>query len=179
MSCLKFNKNIAVACRNATPGVAEVYIANYEDVTAVAYNAGLTQITSITGATASGATSGSFYTLVVNRESSGFVDNTDISVPDGRASFIPTMTLKISGMDSDTREIFKQLAQARVTAIFKTTSGEYFIAGVNNGLDMSAGTFATGVARGDFKGLEVTLEGVEAEPIISVAAGIIPALLVA
>lgn len=179
MACLLFNKTIATACRNSTPGVAEVYIANYGDITTVAYNAGQTQISAITGQTASGATSGFFYTLAVNRESSGFVDNTDISVPDGRASFIPTMTLKLGGMSSDVREIFKTLSQARVIAMFKTTANEYFIAGVNNGLDMSTGTFSTGVTRADFKGLEITLEGLEAEPIIPVDPTIVAAMLVA
>jgi hypothetical protein len=82
-------------------------------------------------------------------------------------------------MSSDVREIFKSLAQARVVAMFKTTSGEYFIAGINNGLDMSTGTFSTGVTRADFKGLEVTLEGLEAEPIIPVDPTIVAAMLVA
>lgn len=178
MSCLLFNKNIAEACRNSTPGISTIYIANYNDVDVIGYDAGETKIIAITGTTASGATSGFFYTLQVNRESSGFVDNTDISVPDGRASFIPTMTLRLPGMSSDIREIFKSLAQAKVIAMFKTNAGEYFMAGVRNGLDMSGGTFATGTSRTDFKGLEITLEGLESEPIIEVDSTIIADLLV-
>lgn len=178
MACLKFNKTIAAACRNSTPGVVDFWIANKSDVTTIAYNAGETQIIGITGSTASGATSGYFYKVSVNKESSGFVDTSEISIPDGRASFTPTITIKLPGMDSDNREIFKSLSQATVVVIFKTTSGEYFIAGVDNGLDLSAGTFSTGVARTDFKGLELTLTGFESEPVISIDSTLIAGLTV-
>ena len=168
MACLLFNQSIATACRNAQPGVSTIYIANYADVTTITENASGDKITGITGTTASGATSGFFYTVAVNKESSGFVDNSDISVPDGRALYIPTITMRVSNMDTTTRTIFKELAQATVSVIFKTTDELYYYAGKVNGLDMSAGTFSTGIARGDFKGLEITLEGLEAQPVIQI-----------
>lgn len=178
-TCLKFNKTITQACRNSSPGVVDFWIANFADVTSIAYNAGETQVVGITGTTASGATSGFFYKVSVNKESSGFVDTSEISIPDGRASFTPTVTIKIPGMDSDTREIFKSLSQATVMVIFKTVTGEYFIAGLDNGLDMSAGTFSTGVSRTDFKGLELTLSGLESEPVISIDSSLIANITVA
>ncbi len=168
MACLLFNQNIATACRDAQPGVSTIYIANYGDIVSVTENAEGTLVTAISGATASGATSGFFYTIAVNKESSGFVDNTDVSIPDGRAIYIPTVSFRVSNMNSTTRSIFKQLSKATVVVIFKTVDGKYYIAGKTNGLDMSAGTFATGTARGDFKGLEVTLEGLESEPVIEI-----------
>lgn len=168
MACKNFNQNIVKACRDSQPGVSTIYIANYSDLVSVTENSEGTLITAISGTTASGATSGFFYTIAVNKESSGFIDNTDISIPDGRSLFIPTLTFRVSNMSSTTRTIFKQLAQATVVVIFKTIDGKYYIAGKDNGLDMSSGTFATGTARGDFKGLEVTLEGLESEPIYQI-----------
>ena len=76
--------------------------------------------------------------------------------------------MRVSNMDTTTRTIFKELAQATVSVIFKTTDELYYYAGKVNGLDMSAGTFSTGIARGDFKGLEITLEGLEAQPVIQI-----------
>lgn len=167
-NCLLFNQSIAAACRDAQPGISKIYIANYGDVETITTNAEGTMITDISGTTASGATSGFFYTISVNKESSGFVDNTDISIPDGRAIYIPTLTFRVSNMDTTTRSIFKQLSQATVVVIYKSVDGKYYLAGKTNGLDMSAGTFATGTARGDFKGLEVTLEGLESEPHVEI-----------
>ena len=166
MACLLFNQNVTAACRNSQPGVSTIYIANYADVTTVTENAEGTLVTSISGVTASGASSGTFYTLSVNKESSGFVDNTDISIPDGRAVYIPTITMKVSNMDTTTRTIYKELSQATVMVVFKTLDGLYYIAGKTNGLGMSTGTFSSGIARGDFKGLELTLEGLESAPVI-------------
>jgi len=167
-NCLLFNQNISKACRDAQPGISQIYIANFDDLESVTMNAEDTKITDISGTTASGATSGYFYTVSVNKESSGFVDNSDISIPDGRSIYIPTLDFRVSNMDPTTRSIFKQLSQATVVAIFKTVDGRYYLAGRNNGLDMSAGTMATGTARGDFKGLEVTLEGLESEPVVEI-----------
>lgn len=178
MACLLFNQSISASCRNSVPGLVQFWIANSDDVTTIEYNAGETQIIGISGDTASGATTGFFYPIVVNKQSSGFVDNSEISVPDGRASYTPTITIKIPSMDSATREIYKSLSQATVKVIFKTTAGEYFMAGVNNGLDMTSGTWSTGVANTDFKGLELTLTGFESEPAISVASAIIPGITV-
>jgi hypothetical protein len=168
MACLLFNQSVTAACRDAQPGVSLIYIANYADITTVSENAGGTLVTGITGTTASGETSGYFYTVAVNKESSGFVDNSEISIPDGRSLYIPTLTMRVSNMDTTTRTIFKELSQATVMVIFKTIDGLYYLAGKDNGLDMSAGTFSTGVARGDFKGLELTLEGLESEPVIQI-----------
>lgn len=178
MACLVFNQTIAQACRNAVPGVVDFYIANFSDITTIGYNAGLTQVIGITGTTATGATSGFFYPVSVNRQSSGFVDTSEISIPDGRASFTPTITIKIPSMDSTTREIYKSLSQATVVVIFKTTDSTYYLAGADNGLDMTAGTWSTGISNTDFKGLELTLTGFEAEPAIEVDSTIIAGITV-
>lgn len=168
-NCLRFNQSISEACRDAQPGVTSLYVANFADITTLHLNTDGSLITGITAATASGETTGTFYTIAVNKESSGFVDNAEISIPDGRSLYIPTLTFRVSNMSEATRTIFKQLSQSTVVVMFKTVDGLYYLAGGNNGLDMSAGTFGTGTARGDFKGLEVTLEGIESDPVIQIS----------
>ena len=169
MACLKINTEVLTACRNSRPGISEIYLANFADVTGITLNAGQTEVTVIGGTTASGATSGFFYTFAVNRESSGLVDEAQINIPNGTAIYVPQLTFKISNMDTTTRTIFKQLSQATVMAIFKDIDGTYYLVGRTNGLDMSTGTFSTGVASADFKGLECTIQGLESEPIIQIA----------
>jgi len=95
------------------------------------------------------------------------VDEAQINIPNGTSIFKPQLTFKVSNMDSTTRTIFKELAQATVIAVFKDISGDYYLIGRQNGLDMETGTFNSGVASGDFKGLECTLSGLEPEPIIA------------
>ena len=153
-TCLRIDQEILTACRNSRPGIAEIYIANLADVTTITLNAGSTLITDITGNTASGATSGMFYTFAQNRESAGLVDEAQINIPNGTAIYKPQLALKVSNMDVTTRTIFKELAQATVMAIFKDIDGIYYLVGKQNGLDMETGTFNSGVASGDFKGLD-------------------------
>ena len=168
MSCLTINQTILSACRSARPGIAEIYLSNFADVTGVTLNAGQTEVASIGFTIASGATSGCFYTFAQNREAAGLVETAQISVPNGTSIYVPQLTFKVSNMDTTTRTIFKQLSQATVMAIFKDIDGSYYLVGRQNGLDMTTGTFSTGVASGDFKGLECTLSGLEPEPIIQI-----------
>jgi hypothetical protein len=168
MACLRIDQEVLSACRNSRPGIAEVYIANYNDVTGVTLNAGGTMVDSIGITIASGETAGCFYTFAQNRESAGLVDEAQINIPNGTAIYVPQLTIKVSNMDTTTRTIFKQLSQATVMAIFKDIDGLYYLVGRYNGLDMSTGTFNSGVASGDFKGLECTLSGLEPEPVIQI-----------
>ena len=143
-------------------------MANFADVTGVTLNAGETKVASIGFTIASGATSGCFYTLAQNREAAGLIDEAQINIPNGTSIYVPQLTFKVSNMDITTRTIFKQLSQATVMAIFKDIDGNYYLVGRQNGLDMSTGKFNTGVASGDFKGLECTLSGLEPEPVIQI-----------
>lgn len=177
-TCLRIDQEILAACRNARPGIAEIYIANFADVTGITLNATSDQVTGISGITATGETSGMFYTIAQNRETAGLVDEAQINIPNGSAVYKPQLTFKIPSMDTTTRTLFKELSQARVIAIFKDLDGTYYLVGRQNGLDMETGTFNSGTASTDFKGLEVMLSGLEPEPIIEVATGIVSALIV-
>lgn len=168
MTCLRLDQSILAACRNSKPGISTLYLANYADVTAFTLNAAEDLVATISGTTASGETSGFFYSIALNKESSGIVDEATINIPNGTSIYSPTVTAKISSMDQTTRTIFKELSQADVIAIWKDIDGLYYVAGRYNGLSMSTGTFGTGTASGDFKGLEFSLTGIEPSPVIQV-----------
>ena len=178
-TCLRIDQEILTACRNSRPGISEVYIANFADVTGVTLNAGETLVTDLGFTIASGETSGCFYTFAQNRESAGLVDEAQINIPNGTSIYKPQLTFKISNMDETTRTIFKELAQATVIAVFRDIDGTYYLLGRQNGLDMETGSFTSGIASGDFKGLEATLSGLEPEPCIAfdAAASFTPAIV--
>jgi len=167
--CLRIDQEILTSCRNSKPGIAEIYIANFADVTGITLNAGETLVTSIVGDNVAGAT-GFFYTFAQNRESAGLVDEAQINIPNGTAIYKPQLSFKISNMDETTRTIFKELSQATVIAIFKDIDGIFYLIGRQNGLDMETGSFNSGVAAGDFKGMDVTISGLEPEPVIGIDA---------
>ena len=71
-------------------------------------------------------------------------------------------------MDVTKRNGIKVLAQQRLVAIIEGNDGSYWVAGYENGLELNAGTSATGTAFGDLSGYSVTLSGMEKEPVLSI-----------
>jgi hypothetical protein len=55
-------------------------------------------------------------------------------------------------------------------------NGRYWLLGAANGLEASAGTAGTGTAFGDRSGYEMTLTGMEPEPMLNIAAATFTAL---
>ena len=175
MTCLRINQSILKSCRNASPGVAEFYLCNYDSIYDSGSTGGIelngteTKVVGITGVTESGYTSGFFYKFAVNRESTMFEDIAELNIPNGTCIYKPTLSAKFSTINEEVRTLFAQLSQATVIAIIKDREGKYFLVGKDHGLDMTSGSkVSTGTAATDFKGMEFTLEGLEKEPFIEI-----------
>ena len=52
----------------------------------------------------------------------------------------------------------------RPHVIIKDNNGNYFLAGIEHGMDVSGGTIVTGGAMGDLSGYTLTLTGMEKAP---------------
>ena len=164
MSCLRFSQSQLTACRNATPGITKIYIANFADRVSYATNsAGDT----VTGLTMTGVTSGmkAFYPIAQNKYVASVIDTPTINIQNGVAISKPQVIGKVQGMEPETRQMFAELMQATVIAVVKTIDSRYYIVGIDNGLDLTAGTFGTEAAADGFKGFSFTLEGLESKPL--------------
>lgn len=164
MTCLRFNQTIQKPCRS-TPGVRKIYIANWEDVGTITESGGyVTDIAS--GSTYTGGTA-FFYSVDVQKETSSFSDELLASVSNGAYIYKPTVTFKIS-LDVASRTVFKSLSQATVIAVVETNDGRQFLLGQTNGLDVATATANSGLANQDFRGIEVSISGLEPEPYIEI-----------
>lgn len=178
-TCLTFDKQFLTKCKNGKPGISEVWLANYNDLSAITYDAAREIIETITvntygaGMTTPPYSSGAFFRIAVNRNSSTASNEAIISVENGTSIHKPMVNFKIAGMNKDTASAFKKLTEANVVAIVKTKSidqGEQFwLVGKDNGLDMeSGGLLAFGTTETDFVGADITLSGLEGEPIFPI-----------
>ena len=52
----------------------------------------------------------------------------------------------------------------------RRNDGSYWVAGYENGLELNAGTSATGTAFADLSGFSLTLSGMESAPMVSISA---------
>ena len=87
----------------------------------------------------------------------------------GTVYYTPEVVVVLSKLDTDKRNEIKVLAQQRLVAIVESNDGSYWVVGWQNGLELNAGTSATGTAFADLSGYSLTFSGMEAEQMLSIA----------
>ena len=147
-------------CRDAVGGVKSVRLAGlqeYEALSATIVNGAVTVIP----ATAT------FYKYEQLKETSSLTETINGSSQNGTVYFTPEVVVVLSKLDVNKRNEIKVLAQQRLVAIVEGNDGSYLLVGYENGLELNAGTSATGTAFGDLSGYSLTLSGMEKEPMVS------------
>ena len=150
-------------CRDAVGGVKSVSFANLDEYLALTPVVADGAITSIT-ATAT------FYKYEQLKETSSMTETINGSSQNGTVYYTPEVVVVLSKLDVNKRNEIKLLAQQRLVAIVETNDGSYWIVGYENGLELNAGTSATGTAFADLSGFSLTLSGMESEPMVSISA---------
>jgi hypothetical protein len=94
----------------------------------------------------------------------------------GTVYFTPEVVVVLSKLDVNKRNEIKVLAQQRLVAIVETNDGSYWVVGWQNGLELNAGTSATGTAFADLSGYSLTFSGMEAEQMLSIGSADVAAI---
>jgi len=82
----------------------------------------------------------------------------------GTTFFEQTLTVQLKKQDIATHKTIKLLAYGRPNIIVRTRGNDFFIAGLQRGCDVTAGTVSSGTAMGDFNGYSLTFVGMENVP---------------
>lgn len=149
-------------CKDAIGGVRSVRLttlAEYEALAAVVANGKVTSW---------GSASTVFFKYDQLKETSSMTETINASAQNGTVYYTPEVTIVMSKLESDRRNEIKLLAQNRLVAIVETNdeTPRFFVVGVTTGLEVSAGTSATGTAYADLQGYNITLSGMEAAPML-------------
>ena len=91
----------------------------------------------------------------------------------GTTFYEQTLSLTLTYLDAPTQEQIKLIAWGRPSVAVEDYYGNMFIAGLDNGMEMTGGTIGTGTQPGDLSGFTMTLVGQEVDP----ATFITPALI--
>lgn len=113
--------------------------------------------------TASG-TPMTFETIEQEIETASATETITASTENGTVFYEQAIVLVLFGNTDAIRTLVKNLSKGRFTAIAKDQEGQDKIYGKQNGLRVSEGDIATGLAFGDRNGVTVTLLGKEPEP---------------
>lgn len=97
------------------------------------------------------------------KETSSVTETITASIQNGTVYYAPEVSVVLPKLATSTRDEIKLLAQNRVVIMYTTNdeTRNTFVVGRSNGLEITAGTAATGTAFGDLQGYTLTFSGME------------------
>jgi len=165
----------AEQCKEFVGGIKSIYFINYGLMGAITFDSSTDfedQIDTVAGA---------FTLFKYDLKGANSFEQTVTSSRENGTTFVEqTLTFTIKGLDAVTTKQMKLLAWGRPHVVIKTNANNFFLAGLNNGMDVTTGLISNGVQMGDLNGYTMTLVGQEATPAnhLSVASTYTDALLV-
>jgi hypothetical protein len=143
-------------CKDVVGGITAVYFLNYQSLT-VTYDVTNTDAIDTLG---SGLTAYK-YELKGN---SSFEQAVTSSRENGTTFFDQTLNLTLHKLSKQSNKEIKLMAYGRPIVIVEDYNGNYFVAGLEHGCEVTGGTIVTGAAMGDLSGYTLTLNGQEQVP---------------
>ena len=172
MACSQTLTGILRDCDLNMGGIAEVYIANYDDISAkVVTDETISTITPV----ASAATP--FHKYQFRKGTGNFASTLNVSAENGTRYVSTLITLNFAKMETAKRIEIKALSVNDLVVIVKDANGTYWYFGYDEPVSASAGTGNTGTARGDANAYGVTLQDNAAEWPYEVNGTIVDALV--
>mgnify|MGYP000216909250 CR=1 FL=1 len=160
MSCA-INAGYTIDCRDQLGGLDQIFIIDYNDVSAVAESSGL--VTGITKATGK-----RFYKFEIPQGVAEGKDTGEGNTENGTIFFTHEVTFPLNKRDATTRNIIAVLSKSRVIIVVKDMNGRYTMYGKDFGLWGNSHAGTSGVAGGDRNGYNVTFTGPQREPVLEV-----------
>ena len=158
MSCDIAN-GVAEPCKSSTGGLDAVYLINYGDYAAsdITYDATHTDmISDINSVT-------SLYKFDLKGANS--FEQTITSSRDSGTTFVEqTLTITLKQQSAAKHKLVKLLSYGRPHIVVRTRASQYFIAGLERGMDLTTGVVSNGTAMGDLNGYTLTFVGMEVLP---------------
>jgi hypothetical protein len=144
-------------CKDSIGGLDAIYFVNYGiEESDVTYTVGTDEISDINGIT-------SLYKYELKGTNS-FEQTITSSRENGTTFFEQVLSIELKKQDLATTKNVKLLAYGRPHIVVRNRAGQFKIAGLFRGMDMTAGSISDGVAMGDFNGYKLTFTGMENVP---------------
>ena len=164
--CIQTLKGITLDCSHSLGGIKTVYIANYNDVTDIKYNAstgsttGSTSGATYTGDTITGITmaSGTTFKPYQFRKQTGSMTSTLTVDETAGVNYVSTeLSLVFTKMETKKRLELSALSVGQLAVIVEDSNGTFWYLGKDDYVSVSAGGGQTGTAKGDGNNYTLTL----------------------
>jgi len=143
-------------CKDSVSGLKNVFFINYQieksDVTYDVTNTDL--ITAVVNVD-------SLYKFELKSTENSFEQTINSDRNNGTTFFTQTLNIKLKKQDIATSKAVKILSYGRPHIVIETNAGQFFLMGLRQGCDVTAGSLSSGSAMGDFNGYSLTFEAME------------------
>jgi len=148
-------------CKDVVGGIEEVYFINYEDAPFSTFTNSVVAGEEDNIATVSGTPSAFLYEI---RGVGSFTQNIQSDRATGTTAFEQVLEITLKKLTAADHKELKLLVYGNPKVIIKDYNGNYFIAGLEHGMDVTGGTIVTGAAMNELSGYTLTLTGMEKKP---------------
>lgn len=157
MACENLSLGRLKPCKDTVGGIKNIYFVNYGDFTGISYNVTDTDVIDDLAA------SFNAYKYEVHFSSS-FTQNIQSSMENGTTAFEQVLEVTLPKLTKEDHKELKLVSFGHPHVIVEDQNGNYFVAGLLNGMAVTGGTIVTGLNMGDLSGYTLTLTGMEKVP---------------
>ena len=160
MAC-DLTKGRKVPCKDVIGGIVRAWFVDYGDLGTVTKTDD--EITDLTGT----FTAFQYDLKGTNSLETAITSSTE----NGTTFFEETLTLTLPKLSKEDNKEIKLMAYGRPHVCVEDRNGNFFLCGLEHGLEVTGGTIATGTAFGDLSGYSLTLTGSELQPANFISGG--------
>ena len=151
-------------CKDAVSGLHAIYLVNYGDLDFPSLNQyGTSDNTDQIVSVQSDGLTFSIYKFELKGNNS-FEQTINSSRENGTTFFEQALTVQLKRQDVKSTKNIKLIAYGRPRIIVHARGDQFFLLGLDQGCDVTAGTISSGSALGDFNGYSLTFTGMEELP---------------
>ena len=144
-------------CKDSVGGLKNLYFVNYGDLGTITYDVTNTDVID----TVAGTPDAYKYEI---KGASSFTQNIQSSRDTGTTAFEQVVEVTLKKLTVADHKELKILAFGRPHVIVEDYNGNFFLAGLEHGAEVTGGTIVTGTAMSDLSGYTLTLTGMERTP---------------
>ena len=169
MSCEITNGRVE-ECKDSVSGLKSIYFANFDSlaneestgagVVGITYDAVNLDVID----TWQSAAALTLYKYELKSNANSFTTTIETSRDNGTTFFTQTLVINLKKQDFAMHKNIKLLAYGRPRIIVRTMTDQFFMMGLAQGCDTTAGEISSGAAMGDFNGYSLTFVAMEVSP---------------